>query len=244
MLRYAAAAILAGTTALAGTIAGPALAADENDQFAVRGAGIANCQQYLDARDSRSQQYFQFGGWMNGYLSGINRFQEDTFDMAPWQSPDFLASALANYCNQNPDESFHNAVLLMAQSLAPQRLETRSEPVDIPAEGAEQPIRLYEAVLERAQAALAVALMAASAPAGAGEADGNAGRDAYLALQAWLHRAEVLANLALTYEICGWGNIDLRPVVLAEVMAADPDVSTWDAVAARYTGVLRDLAGA
>jgi hypothetical protein len=93
---------------------------------------------------------------------------------------------------------------------------------------------------KRAQTALAVALIAASAPADAQEADGNAGRDAYLARQAWLHRAEVLANLAVTYEICGWGTIDLRPIVLAEVMAADPHVSTWDTVAARYEAAQRE----
>lgn len=55
---------------------------------------------------------------------------------------------------------------------------------------------------KRAQTALAVALMAASAPADAQEAE--------------------------------------RPIVLAEVMAADPHVSTWDTVAARYEAAQRE----
>jgi hypothetical protein len=148
-----------GAVVLAGLIAGtapgaPALAADEEGLFAVRGAGIADCTQYLEAREARSQQYFQFGGWMNGYLTGLNRFEEGTFDLVPWQNADFLASALANYCSQNPDQSFHNAVVLLAETLKPQRIESRSERVEIPVEGEEQPLRMYRTTLQRVQAAL------------------------------------------------------------------------------------------
>lgn len=153
-IRYASrAVVLAGL--IAGTApAGPALAADEDGEFAVRGAGIADCSRYLEAREARSQQYFQFGGWMNGYLTGLNRLEEDTFDLVPWQNSDVLASALANYCSQNPDQSFHNAVVLLAETLKPQRIESRSERVAIPVEGADQPLRIYRATLERVQRAL------------------------------------------------------------------------------------------
>ena len=151
MLRHAVAA------AFVGVIAAPAHAADENDQFAVRGAGIASCAQYLEARDTRSQQYFQFGGWMNGYLSAMNRFEDNTFDLVPWQSPDFLATALANYCAQNPEQSFHNAVLLMAESLKPQRLESRSVMLNIEVGGGGQPLRLYQETFTQAMAVLGAA---------------------------------------------------------------------------------------
>ena len=142
------------TAALVGCIAASAMAADENDRFAIRGAGLASCVQFLEARETGSEQYFQFGGWMNGYLTALNRLEEETFDLVPWQSPDFLATALANYCVQNREQSFHNAVFLMAERLKEQRLESRSETVSIASGGDGQPIRLYQAVIERAIGAL------------------------------------------------------------------------------------------
>ena len=148
MLRHAVAAVLAGMTAA------PALAADENNHFAVRGAGIASCTQFLESREARSEQYFQFGGWMNGFLSAVNRYEDDTYDVVPWQSADSLASALANYCSQNPDQSFHGAMVLMIQTLRPDRLTHRSDMLTIEVDGSERPIRLYQASLEQVMARL------------------------------------------------------------------------------------------
>ena len=88
--------------------------------------------------------------------------------------------------------------------------------------------------LRPARVLAAAAFLFVLGSAGALAQDRDDGRSAYLAMLGWLHRADVLANLAVTHEVCGWGTIDLRPALLSRVMAADPSVSTWDVVAARY----------
>lgn len=47
----------------------------------------------------------------------------------------------------------------------------------------------------------------------------------YLAYQRWLHAADVAANDAVTYEVCGWGMIDLRTPFLAAAIKQGVDVT-------------------
>ena len=56
----------------------------------------------------------------------------------------------------------------------------------------------------------------------------------YLTLQRWLTVAEDRANDAVTYEICGWGRLDLRTTLLAAAMADGVTATAWDQIAARY----------
>jgi hypothetical protein len=147
MLRYAAA------VAMAGLFAAPALAADEEGRFAMRGVGIVSCGQYLELIEDQPDQLPRFFGWLNGYLSAANQYEEDTYNLVPWQETRLLAAALARYCQQFPDRRFGRAVIQMAEQLRARRLETSSELLTIPREGGES-LRIYRAALERVEAAL------------------------------------------------------------------------------------------
>ena len=48
------------------------------------------------------RQYFQYGGWLNGYLSATNRYESRTFDVVSWQTTGVLAGWLARFCERNP----------------------------------------------------------------------------------------------------------------------------------------------
>ena len=118
------------TLAMAG-VAPNLPAADKDGKFAALGAGIANCSRFIEARQARSNEYFLFGGWIDGYLSAQNQVQTDTYSLVPWQSVDLLASSLADYCREHPQEPFLRAVTTMAAALRPQRLEIASERIAV-----------------------------------------------------------------------------------------------------------------
>ena len=101
-------------------------AADADGNFAIKGAGRATCQRYLDERKTRSANYRLFGGWINGYLTAYNQLTDQTFDVAPWEATDTLAAALANFCRQNPEQLFFVGVTRMARALSEARLTENS----------------------------------------------------------------------------------------------------------------------
>lgn len=132
--------------------ASPTDAADDKGQFAVKGTGLAKCSQLLKAFENQDRTLSEFGGYITGYTTAMNRMQPDTFDLAPWQSTEFLALALANYCAGNPETQFYQAIALMMQSLEKDRLKERSDPVVLK-EG-DQETAVYREVLRRVQSRL------------------------------------------------------------------------------------------
>lgn len=56
----------------------------------------------------------------------------------------------------------------------------------------------------------------------------------YIAYQRQLFAADMAANDAVTYEICGWGVIDLRTPFLIAAIKEGVDVTVWDALAKRF----------
>ncbi len=132
-----------------GAAASPAVAADSKGQFAIKGTGLAQCAELLKAFETKDRTLSEFGGYITGYLTAMNRMQPDTFDLAPWQSTEFLALALANYCAKKPETQFFQAIGLMMKSLEQDRLTERSEPIVLKDGDQEAPI--YQEVLRRVQ---------------------------------------------------------------------------------------------
>lgn len=132
---------------------GPVLqAADKNSQFAIKGIGLSSCESFVEARKTQSPRYFQFGGWVNGYLSAANRYEQDTFDLVSWQSTGMLSASLARFCEQNPDLPFVRAVALLLNTLGPDRLSTQSDLIE--ARIGEASVFIYRATLRRVQQSL------------------------------------------------------------------------------------------
>lgn len=131
----------------------PLLAATAEGRYAVKEAGAAPCGQFIKEREQKSTTYFQFIGWVGGYLSGFNRFTADTFDIAPWESIGLMDEFLAKLCSENQDKPFIAAVEFMINQLEPTKLTSFSEPVE--AKAGENTIRVYKDVLKRAQEKLA-----------------------------------------------------------------------------------------
>jgi len=124
-------------------------AADESGNFVYKGAGINSCADFVSARKQGGNTYFMYGGWIEGFISGANLYEENTFDLLPWQSTDLLAASLAKYCGSHPNEPFHRAVTRMMQSLYPQRLQSSSPIVVVKSD--ENRVAAYKAVIVRMQ---------------------------------------------------------------------------------------------
>lgn len=145
--------LFAGASLIALVLSGSTLAADSAGKFAVKGAGITRCSHYVTQVDEKKSEFYVYAGWIEGYLSGVNGYQKDTFDIAPWQNTKLLALMLAAHCRENPQESFAQAVRRMTEALFPRRLREQSEM--LLARSGNKGIRLYRAVVEQVQLALA-----------------------------------------------------------------------------------------
>jgi len=152
--------LVAGAAAPAPT----ALAASTTGQYAIKGVGTATCQQYSDEQAKKSHRFFQFVGWVNGYLSGYNRLAEQTADIVPWQSTELLAAFIASYCRKNPEARLAEATNQLIAVLAPSRLQDSSERVKAEAGG--KAAFIYETILRRAQQVLVDHSYLAIAPDG------------------------------------------------------------------------------
>jgi hypothetical protein len=66
-------------------------AADKDGRFAIRGPGLMTCGEYVQAREARSPLYHQFGGWLDGYLTGVNQYRAATYDITTFETTELLA---------------------------------------------------------------------------------------------------------------------------------------------------------
>lgn len=110
-------------------VAGPAHAASGTGEYAIKGAGNADCAAYMQARRDGGEVYGQFSGWLMGYVSAYNQVIPETYDVAPWQERDLLMALVENYCVNNGATRYSSAVLGLLSVIRPLRLANKSEPV-------------------------------------------------------------------------------------------------------------------
>lgn len=108
-----------------------AKAADNNDKFAMKGAGFLPCQVFMKARENRSNTYYMIGGWVEGYVSAHNRYASDTYDIMSFESLELLLNVIQNHCEANPGHRLHAVVNSIVVSLQPDRLRRESTRVRI-----------------------------------------------------------------------------------------------------------------
>ena len=103
--------------------------ADRGGQFAIKGAGLLTCEQFVKARSERGEVYMLFGGWLEGYMTGVNQYSPDTYDISSWESTDLLASIIGEHCEKNRDHRFFQVVNSILGLLKQHRLTDSSSKV-------------------------------------------------------------------------------------------------------------------
>lgn len=103
----------------------------KTSHHAVKGAGLATCEQFSKARKSKSRDYFLYAGWLDGYLSGFNQYHDTTYDITPWQTTELLLGMLGAHCGKVPKDPFFTAVNRMLPILYKYRLIEKGEVLKI-----------------------------------------------------------------------------------------------------------------
>jgi hypothetical protein len=96
--------------------------------------------------------YARMIGWVEGYMTAANRYVGDTFDLAPWQTPELYGIIIGQHCEKNPDDRLYNVVEKIVVSLAPDRLKQPSDMVSLSVKG--RGMLMYTEIIRRAQDAL------------------------------------------------------------------------------------------
>ncbi len=130
----------------------PLAAADSKSSFALRGPALATCGQFLQAIEQKQENVILAGGWLEGYLTGVNQFLPQTFDIAPWQSTDSLLSLVRHNCDRNREQRFFEVVKALVEFLQQGRLKEGSERVVV--EAGDKKIALYQVTVRDVQQAL------------------------------------------------------------------------------------------
>ncbi len=106
-----------------------ARAADSGGQFAVEGIGASTCESFVAAKSAPSDAYWMFLGWLDGYMTGINQYAPETYDITPWQSQNLLTALFEKFCAKNPGANFFAVANKMVVELRDDRLRESSAPV-------------------------------------------------------------------------------------------------------------------
>lgn len=141
-----------------------ALAADKSGRFALKGVAYSSCKDFGDARNRRDVGFGKYAGWLEGYISGYNRFVPDTINIAPWQSTDTLLGLIAVLCKENPNSPYVSTVDKLLAELHPHRLKHSSDIVEV-ASGSHK-ATLYREVVRNIQAKLRALGYLTPAPTG------------------------------------------------------------------------------
>lgn len=106
-------------------------AADRSGKFAVKGAGKRSCTDFVTSYDEKNTDYYLYGGWLEGFVSSYNQFQDKTYDAVPWQTTELMLALLHRYCKSNEKVAFLTAVNRLLKSLFPARITTESDIVEV-----------------------------------------------------------------------------------------------------------------
>ena len=104
-----------------------AIAADANGKFAAKGAATRSCEKFSEDYTSKNQDYYLYGGWLEGYITGFNSFQSNTYDITPWQSVELLLGIIHRECKNKASHRFIEVANSVIQTVAPLRLTSASE---------------------------------------------------------------------------------------------------------------------
>lgn len=129
--------------------ASDAHAANGRGQYAVRGAGLVNCADFNQARGKHGDVYLVVAAWIDGYITGVNQYAANTYDVAPFESTELFMTILGGYCEDHPKDPVFGVLLDSFKQLWPDRLIHESEKIPITGSGHET--RLYVEIIERVQ---------------------------------------------------------------------------------------------
>jgi hypothetical protein len=126
--------------------------ADPGERFAIRGAGLLQCSNFVEERDKESPAYMMIGGWIDGYITAINQYREDTYDITSYEGTELIARLVDNHCRKNPDDRLFTVINALMERIDEHRVRESVESVTVRA--GQQSTQLYKSTVLRIQHAL------------------------------------------------------------------------------------------
>lgn len=130
----------------------PARASGPDGIFAIEEGGRMPCPAFVQEKAKKSAAFVRAIGFVEGYVSAANRYEANTFDLAPWHTPQIYAVILEQHCKNHSTDTIGMAAQRMVAAFQPLRLATPSKLVEV-GDGKRKAI-VYEAILKRSQSAL------------------------------------------------------------------------------------------
>lgn len=114
--------------------------------------GARPCSELVAASKDDQALYAGFGAWIGGYLTAANAYEDDTFDLTPWQPIEFATAQVTAGCKSEPESSVAQAVVGYVNYLKTNRLRSSSELIRVRA--GQKAVFLYKDVLTDIRARL------------------------------------------------------------------------------------------
>lgn len=129
-----------------------AFASDTEGEFSIRGAGLLTCENFVAARAEQSRAYLMIGGWLDGYLTGMNQYASDTYDNSSFESTELFLAIMDKHCKDNPRDRLFSVVNTIMTRLYPDRIRKGSPFITV--QLGEYKTQLYQETIQRIQNAL------------------------------------------------------------------------------------------
>ncbi len=152
-------------------------AADYQGRYAIHGAGLLKCEVFVQEKGKLSPAYMMIGGWMDGYITAVNKLEKDTYDMTAYASTELLSILLDRHCKDNPNDLLAPVLDAMLMKLRKDRIKTAS-PLVVIRVGDFQ-TQLYRKTVKDLQTRLAARNLYDQKPSGAWDAGTQQALTAY-----------------------------------------------------------------
>jgi hypothetical protein len=97
-----------------------AMASDQLGRYVVHGMGTESCGSFVQAR-RQPDNWSGYGTWLTGYLTSVNVYTEDTYDISGTTDLEGIKLWVENYCQKNPLENISTAAEAAVDALTANR---------------------------------------------------------------------------------------------------------------------------
>jgi hypothetical protein len=127
--------------AVAWAAAPEAAAVDAKGNYALRGIGGETCHALVGQLQEDAQAPIETAFWLLGYMTAINHWRPDTYDISPVLDASGMLTMLATLCREHPDALAETAATELLRRLAGARVKALSPVVETKSGAKVAPVR-------------------------------------------------------------------------------------------------------
>lgn len=123
--------------------------ADDSGKHSIRGAGLIDCQTFLKEQAKKSPAYLMMGGWIDGYITGVNQYATENYDVASFESTELYVELIKTHCTSHPEDRLYPLVRSIIANRWASRITKQSQLVSIKL--GDSKTQLYSETVQRIQ---------------------------------------------------------------------------------------------